>query len=162
MITAGSYPQNRCLIMDILRKLKPKSILDMGMGTGYYGEMIRRDFPEIKLDGVEIFEDYKNELWDFYDNIYHEDIKTMKFDYYDVYLMVDIIEHLTKEEGLELLRSMEKDRVVLISTPWYYPQDEVEGNPYQKHLSKWLLRDFEEFEYRDFSNDLSIVILLKT
>lgn len=155
---SGSYPGNRALIFDIIKGLKPKSILDMGVGTGFYGQIIRKGLPDVKLDGVEIFPSYRNELWENYNNITIDDIRTVPLGEYDLYLMVDIIEHMTKDDGLKLLRKMKGP--VLISTPRDYDQDEVHGNVYQKHLYKWKIEDFAEFKITDYSNELSIIIVI--
>jgi len=153
---AGSYPVNRPIIMDIIRDLKPKSILDIGVGSGFYGEMIRRDLPEVILDGVETF-DYNNYRWYFYDHIIRENILTAEPGKYDLYLMVDIIEHMSKEEGHTLLSRL--GRPVLVSTPWHYVQGPDE-NPLQEHVSEWTLADFSIYRYYNYSNYLSAIVLI--
>jgi hypothetical protein len=154
---AGSYPANRPIIMDIIRELSPKSILDIGVGLGYYGEMIRRDLPSVILEGIEVF-DYYNYRWDFYDCIIKEDVRVTSLNNYDLYLMIDVIEHMSKEDGHALLNRL--NRPVLISTPWHYIQGPDE-NPLQEHVSQWSLEDFKNYRYRNDSNYLSIIILIE-
>jgi hypothetical protein len=153
---AGSYYANRPIIMRIIRDMKPQSILDIGVGSGFYGEMIRRDLPDVRLDGLETF-DYENPLWKNYDHIYREDARVRQYEPYDLFLMVDIIEHMSIVEGRALL-----DRLpgyVLVSTPWHYAQGPDE-NPLQAHVSEWKLVDFKGYRYKDFSNYLSAIVLV--
>lgn len=154
---AGSYPANRPIIMDIVRELNPKSVLDIGVGSGFYGEMIRRDFPSIKLDGLETF-DYHNYRWNSYDAVIREDAREAKVGRYDLYLMIDIIEHMSKDEGHLVLSKL--GRPVLVSTPWNYAQG-PDANPLQEHVSRWALEDFKNYRYRNYSNYLSAIILIE-
>ena len=153
---AGSYYANRPIIMGIVRGRNPQSICDLGVGTGFYGEMIRRDLPDVRLDGVETF-DYENERWKCYDTIYREDARTKEYDPYDLFLMVDIIEHMTIEEGRALLGRLPGP--VLVSTPWHYVQG-PDANPLQAHVSEWKLSDFPG-PYVDYSNYLSAIVLVR-
>jgi 2-polyprenyl-3-methyl-5-hydroxy-6-metoxy-1,4-benzoquinol methylase len=153
---AGSYWVNRPIIMDIIRGRRPARVLDLGVGSGYYGEMIRRDLIGVTLDGVELW-DYRNPRWDSYDKIMVEDVRTRDYareEPYDLYLMVDIIEHMTKEEGLALLERIPGP--VLVSTPHDFPQ-EADENPYQAHVSKWTVADFAGFKFEDHTNYLSVI-----
>jgi glycosyltransferase involved in cell wall biosynthesis len=154
-----SYPQNHEPILKIIQDINPKSILDMGIGTGQYGETIKGAMPNVLLDGVEIFPKYKNPLWEYYNEVFIGDIREIKLGEYDMYLIIDVIEHMTIEDGLELLKKLKGN--ILISTPRDYDQDEVHGNPFQKHLSKWTVEDFKEFDFDDYSNELSIIIYIK-
>lgn len=157
MSGAGSYWANRPIIMDIIRKRNPASIMDIGVGSGFYGEMIRRDLPDVLLDGIEPF-DYENERWQCYDTIYREDARMREYETYDLFLMVDVIEHMTKEEGRELVERLPGP--VLVSTPWHYVQGPDE-NPLQAHVSEWRLADFAGLPYLDYSNYLSAIILVR-
>lgn len=59
---------------------------------------------------------------------------------YDCVLSIDVIEHFEKEQGLALIRDMEKiarRRVVLLTPNGFLPQEEHSGNAYQKHRSGW-------------------------
>lgn len=158
MSAAGSYWANRPIIMDIIRKRKPKSIMDIGVGSGFYGEMIRRDLPDVQLYGMEPFKGYENSRYDCYDNIAYEDARTWPFTDYDLFLMVDVIEHMSKEEGLRLLERLPGP--VLVSTPWHYEQGPDE-NPLQAHVSEWTLADFAGFPYEDHSNYLSAIVVVR-
>lgn len=158
MSEAGSYWANRPIIMDIIRSRKPKSILDIGVGSGFYGEMIRRDLPEVRLEGVEPFVQYSNSRWECYNYIYREDVRTLVCQPCDLFLMVDVIEHMSKEDGHALLARLPGP--VLVSSPWHYIQGPDE-NPLQAHVSEWTLADFAAYPYQDFSNYLSAIVLVR-
>jgi hypothetical protein len=159
MLAAGSYYANRPIIMDIIRSRKPKSILDIGVGSGFYGEMIRRDLPDVKLFGVEPFEKYENPRWECYNGFWHCDVRSITLPWpFDLYLMIDVIEHMSKEEGLALIERLPGP--VLVSTPWHYDQGPDE-NPLQAHVSEWTLADFAGLPYRDYSNYLSAIVLVR-
>jgi hypothetical protein len=143
--------------MDLIRQQAPKSIMDIGVGSGFYGEMIRRDLPDVTLYGIETF-GYENERWKCYDHIWREDARTFDYPALDLFLMVDVIEHMSKEEGLALLNRLPGP--VIVSTPWHYPQGPDE-NPLQAHVSEWTLADFVGLPYTDHSNYLSAIIIVR-
>lgn len=69
----------------------------------------------------------------------------------DVVVASDLIEHLTKEDGLKLMAMMEKIAIkkVIIFTPnGFLPQGEYDGNKYQVHLSGWEIDEMKKFGYR--------------
>jgi hypothetical protein len=58
---------------------------------------------------------------------------------WDVIVAADVIEHLSHQDGLELVQLIEAySKVGIITTPiGHMVRGECEGNPYQKHLSAW-------------------------
>jgi len=69
---------------------------------------------------------------------------------FDSVVAFDLIEHVTKEEGLALLKSIEKiaKHSVIIYTPnGFLPQDEFDNNPFQKHLSGWEFEEMKKLGY---------------
>lgn len=69
---------------------------------------------------------------------------------FDCVLASDLIEHLTKEDGLKLLAMMEaiaKKRVVVFTPNGFLPQGEYDHNPWQVHKSGW---DIEEMEAKGY------------
>ena len=106
-----------------VRRLRPKSLLDVGCGLGLYGFLCRiyldlyddEEFTkkldaqnankwEIKIDAIEGFGDYVKFIpqW-VYDEIKigkaQDVVKTIQEDSYDLILFLAILEHMTKEEG---------------------------------------------------------------
>ena len=128
--------------------LRPETILDIGIGNGKWGclcyEYLHywRNVTPI-IDGIEIFGNYKSPAYGFYREVFYDSV-LKKLDIlknYDLVMAFDIIEHLTREEGLNMLGKIEKH--YLISTPSYWnPQGASFGNKYEIHISKWTESDF--------------------
>ena len=173
----SSYPENIPLIIQTIARLKPKSVLDIGFGRGKYGFLIREYFPptnnkkgwqEIpRVDGVEIFEPYITDLQiKIYDRVFIGN--ALETDYggingYDLYLLIDVVEHWKKEETIKLIERLIKKGNVIISTPKIFtPQKASRGNQWEEHISHWNIGDFSKYNFEDISNNIStIVVLLK-
>lgn len=150
-------------ILEMVQSENPSSILDIGVGFGKYGLLLRDmlELPferyhkqqwKLKLDGVEVFSEYKNPIHDYiYDQIYYNNIIDIvdKLSHYDVILMIDILEHFNKEEGLSLIAKLLKrtKKCLIVSTP-LYPADikAYLGNEYDQHKSRWWELDFVNFD----------------
>jgi hypothetical protein len=154
-------------IIEEILCIKPQSILDVGMGWGMMGSIfqvftdvrcgrLQKEDWGLKLDGIEIFEPYRNLAWDFYDTIYVGDALTeiAGLDKYDVVYCGDMIEHLTKEDGHKLIEKMLShcNAWVIIATPSpARPQEGVYGNKSETHLSDWTEEDFKKYNYEMIS-----------
>jgi hypothetical protein len=69
---------------------------------------------------------------------------------FDTVVALDVIEHLTKEDGLRMMQSMEKiaSRKVIFFTPnGFLPQHSFENNNLQEHLSGWDAKEMQQFGY---------------
>lgn len=69
----------------------------------------------------------------------------------DAVVMVEVLEHLSKTDGLALLDRAETwaRRRVIITTPnGYVPQVALEGNPHQQHLSGWKVEELVARGYK--------------
>lgn len=157
--------QNISFNIDLVKKLNPKSILDIGVGFGRWG-ILFREFLEIwgdrnysgkwnrRIDGVEIFPDYIKEYHKyFYDNIYFENalefIKKNSFNY-DLINCGDVIEHFKKDEALDFINlCLKKSKYVLINIPTgnNWEQGAINNNEFEKHLSSWTISDFTKYKY---------------
>lgn len=132
-------------VLSILEALKPESVLDIGCGWGKYGALIKEYIPSAKkIDAIEGFEDYLTPLHDYvYDKIYVENILDFNPDIYDVYLMIDVIEHMEKEEGIKLVKGLPNSKIV--STPMFWvPQGAEHGNELEVHKCLWTKDDVTE------------------
>lgn len=74
---------------------------------------------------------------------------------FDLVIALDIVEHLEKEEGLELIKQCEKiaRKAVIIETPLGYVPQNIDilghgGHQWQTHRSAWLLKDFSKLGYK--------------
>ncbi len=175
--------QNISYNIDLVRKLDPKSILDLGVGFGRWG-ILFREFLEIwdagkyggnwdrTIDGVEIYVDYLHDYHKyFYNNIYVTDALTFLINTeskYDLINCGDVIEHLSKEDGKKLIKiALDKSKYLLINIPvGKYWEQNNEDNIFETHRSVWYKSDFKVYKYRcikffrDFMGRKYSVILL--
>jgi SAM-dependent methyltransferase len=70
---------------------------------------------------------------------------------FDVLLCCDLLEHLDKADGEELLRQMEQvasRRVVVLTPNGFLPQEATWGNPYQVHRAGWTATELRARGYQ--------------
>lgn len=169
-------------IPTILNKVlieKPDSILDVGIGFGKYGVLLRealdisfkryekRDW-SIKIDGIEAFKGYQNPIHEYiYDKIYYDTVENVlpALHRYDVILLIDVLEHFEKEEGRALLQVLlpHANKAILISTPVNPDhQEEYNGNTYEAHKSRWTILDFAgyrtDYQFQNIGNNKALLI----
>ncbi|MFH2028881.1 MAG: glycosyltransferase [Nanoarchaeota archaeon] len=141
-----SLPENQEPILREISQYKkePISILDVGMGYGNFGKLIKDAFPDkdIRLTGIEIWEPYKNEQWSYYDETILDDISNLNFKLksYDFILAIDVIEHFEKQKGIRIINELKRKarEGLLVSVPIIdMPQGSYEGNPYEEHKHQW-------------------------
>ena len=178
--------QNISYNIELVRKLDPHSILDVGVGFGRWG-ILFREFLEIWdsarydgkweriIDGVEIFPGYIKDYHKyFYNDIFLQD--TLEYlkstdKRYDLINFGDVLEHFTKPEGEKLLQmALDKGKYVLINIPIgkYWEQSGTEENPYEAHKSIWYNNDFTKYPnhriktfYDSEKREYSVVLLAK-
>jgi SAM-dependent methyltransferase len=120
----------------LVENFDPSStILDIGCGHGFYIKLLKDYFQ--KFDAVEVWQPYIEEykLTEMYDNVFNVNILDFEFDHYDIIIMGDILEHLSREDAKNILnRLKDKCKELIVVVPYYLPQDEVFGNKYEIHL----------------------------
>ena len=157
-------------IKEIIRLLKPESILDLGAGAGKYGELTRKINLSVKLTAVEIEKDYikKFNLSSIYDEVWNisaTDLINSK--YYDstfgVIMIGDIIEHLKKSDGIDLLNFLiYRCRWIILEFPYRYLQNSVGGYHSEAHISVWTKDDFVSFERTElYAKDTQRLVALR-
>jgi hypothetical protein len=65
---------------------------------------------------------------------------------FDAIVALDLIEHLEKPDGYELIKKMStvaSDRIIIFTPNGFLPQQD-ESNPWNNHLSGWSVNDFAE------------------
>jgi hypothetical protein len=158
--------QNISYCIELIRRINPASILDVGAGFGRWG-ILSREFLEIwdecnysdtwkiNVDAVEIFGDYIKPYHSyFYDNVYTENAvgfinNTDKK--YDLIICGDVIEHMEKNEGEKFIEDCLKHcRYILINIPIgnKWEQGINNNNEYEAHKSIWRNSDFGKYPYR--------------
>ena len=69
---------------------------------------------------------------------------------FDAVIMIDVVEHMTEEDGLNALRLAEKwarKKVIINSPNGYIPQKSLDGNSLQEHKSGWSYSKMKELGY---------------
>ncbi|MEM2955013.1 MAG: methyltransferase domain-containing protein [Candidatus Nanoarchaeia archaeon] len=131
------------------------SVLDLGCGANSpIGQLKNKKFYSV---GVDIFKpniekSKKLKIHNKYYNISVLQIdKKFKSKSFDCVLALDLIEHLTKKQGNELIKKMEKiaKKKVIIFTPnGFVPQKEYDSNPWQVHKSGWTPDEMRKKGYK--------------
>jgi len=148
----GSRFEQIEILVDLMVRLQPSSILDVGVGNGLYGLLARQYVDEsgpfadegLHLEGIEIFEGYLTDVQrTIYDRIHVGDalaiLPEMEGRAFDLAIALDVIEHLPDPRGDELLRDLLRvSRTVVITSPrGDFPQGEMYGNVHETHVSTW-------------------------
>ena len=147
-------------VVEVIDRLQPKSVFDFGVGNGQFGLHIRQVLDighdrlkpqdwQVHLEGVDIFENYRNPIWDYFYNRVHigdgAEVLRSSNQPWDVLLICDVIEHFPQTKALELMELLRsKARTVIVTTPnGVFPQGCVHGNEAERHLSEWRPADFQ-------------------
>lgn len=156
----SSRPAIIAPILDIIMGLAPKTILDVGVGFGKWGVLLREYLEvwqgrymnkewEVLIDGVEPWGPYYNDLHDLVYNTMHmmpvEEFLPLVERSYDLVLMSEVVEHMergTAEEVLPKLWDLALKAIIITSPVGGSPQGEVFGNKYERHRSAWDAADF--------------------
>ncbi|MBW2121474.1 MAG: methyltransferase domain-containing protein [Deltaproteobacteria bacterium] len=150
-------------IIRFLKKTRPSSILDVGVGNGKIG-FVARDYLDVmlgqrntrkdwrvRIDGIEIFSDYIQEHQKaVYDSIFIGDALDViqKLERYDVVILGDVVEHLEKERAMDLLDACaSRCGYMILAMPlgrnWKQPA--VYGYPSEECCSFWQYEEFKPF-----------------
>ncbi len=158
----SSTPLYLNIVVDIIRLVNPKKMLDIGTGFGKYG-FLAREYLELwdgrekydkkewlrQIDGIEVFKEYITPVHDYiYNNMHIGEATELlpKLNNYDLILLSDVIEHFDRKDGEKLLNICKlKSANVLIVTPSAVsPQKDAFGNPFEEHKYQWRKSDFNE------------------
>lgn len=140
----------------IIRNLdkKGKTLLDVGCARGEAMQMINKK-KRWSTTGLDIYEPYLNQARQnkTHDHYVLCDVRNLDLPAksYDIVLCTEVLEHLGREEGLELLRKLEKvaRRQVVISTPQgKYVQHAFDGNAYQEHKTIWTASELKKLGFQ--------------
>jgi hypothetical protein len=170
--------QNISFCVDALMKIEPRRVLDIGVGFGRWG-MLVREFCEVWYDRVrsqdwvihvEGIEGFEANVADYHRHFYNRlhvgdarDVIPTLSGGWDAVIFGDVLEHFDREEGERLLRwAVDQSAYVLVNIPLgsEWPQEEKYENPFERHLSEWEATDFAAFPlrrqamFRDFMDRL--------
>ncbi|MBC7975074.1 MAG: class I SAM-dependent methyltransferase [Myxococcales bacterium] len=139
----------------ILKRLKPRRVLDVGPGAGKYARLIRAALGDTPvIEGVEPDRSYIRafQLRTHYDKIHACMIqaltKRLIDTSYDLVIFGDVIEHLRKSDGVDVLNFfVYRCKHILVQWPHAYVQNTWEGRWHEAHVSVWGRPDFAIFEH---------------
>ena len=167
-----SDTSNRDWVAKKIVDLYPETALDVGPGEGAYGRLLTAHSPLTTRHAVEIWAPYIEQyrLENIYHRVYVCDARIF-FNYkYDLVILGDVLEHMSRAEALALWSVVSSSaKAAIISMPIiHYPQGEEEGNPYETHVEEdWShdeilssfvgIQDFEKYRvtasyFAQFSN----------
>ena len=118
--------------------------LDIGTGQGTYYKMFHKRYPQAQWTGVEGYKPYieRYRLTEQYDILHHADARELygkNIDvsqlHYDVVFCGDVLEHMTQDEAVALVKKLTSCcGILIISIPIVkWPQhDDI--NPFQIHV----------------------------
>lgn len=130
---------------------RSEKILDVGFGGGVYGKILKAFYYE-NIDGVDVWGENINEMGlnFIYDNIFIENVLDFEFDYYDLIIMGDVLEHMSLEDSKTLLNRFinGKTSKLFIQVPYMYENHEAwQGNPYEVHIQDEINEEYMEREF---------------
>lgn len=142
------------------------TILDLGCGKGINGFLIRlsRYLQNARLVGLDINDEYINfcKKYSIYDKMIKKSLPKIPFKNKSINLVIctEVIEHLTKKDGLKLLDEIDrvcKGRVILTTPNIFFKT--MPGDPDDKHLSLWTIKDFKMRGYKVYGVGLKMPLL---
>lgn len=155
-------------VLDQVVAMQPRSILDIGIGYGKYGVLFREYLDIWKVDkpydqrvtkivGIEAFEEYRNIVWDVYDEVLVGNVKELLDDLskrpmFDLLFMGDVIEHFEKEEAKEIIRKIPHKHRLIITPLVVSEQTAVYKNDFEIHKSSWKWQDFPGLNIKIIKN----------
>ena len=136
-------------ILNLVWKVQPHRILDVGPGWGKAGILLREYVgcpPIERVDAVEAWEPYVTDrMRAIYDEVFVMDVADMTDDElasYDMVLMVDVLEHMERDDAIKLLERI-PGRIVICTPRDYFQNPEWEEIPPEAHRSVWTYNDFD-------------------
>jgi 2-polyprenyl-3-methyl-5-hydroxy-6-metoxy-1,4-benzoquinol methylase len=173
---ASSFSSQIATIVGLIQMLRPapRRVLDIGKGFGKYGFLAheyigidskKRPDPSktlaeqsaIAIDAIESNRDY---LWphvsQIYENVFVGRIEELYANLhgYDLILMLDVIEHIDKKVGSDVLTHFLRDGATLVvSTPNVFFNQDLYESPDERHVSFWTPSDFRSLgAFVDYQN----------
>lgn len=130
----ASYPYGKDKVVEWVRKNFPKesTVLDVGPCDGMWKLLL----PEYEdMDAVEIFPPNADRCKPLYRNVFCADIAEFEYDWYDLIIMADVLEHMSVEKAQEVLRyAWNRCKDFIVALPFQLPQEAIYGNPWEFHV----------------------------
>jgi len=152
---ATSYAVYKTEITNYLKRNFDRNakVLDVGAGEGTYYNYMHDYFNNI--EAVEVFKpniDNFN-LESKYNKVYNVNIKDFKYDYYDIIIFGDVVEHLEANEAQEVLKyALNRCKEMIVAVPYLNPQGIEEDNVYEIHKQDDLTDELMKQRYPYLKN----------
>lgn len=144
----GSHPYGKPAVCQWVRDHFPQdsTILDVGACDGIWRELL----PEYRMDAVEIYKPNADRLRG-YGLVFCCDIADYPFVWYDLIIFGDVIEHMPVEKAQQVLAwAAPRCRDMIVAVPFRYPQGEIYGNPWERHIQDDLTPELFAERYPGF------------
>lgn len=131
-----------------------ESILDVGCGSNSPLKAVKKKFYSEGYDihKPSVAESEKKKIHNKYKIGRIEEIEKHYNDKnFDAVIAIDVIEHLYKKDGLELLKKMEKiakKKIIILTPNGFVHQDYGGENSFQQHKSGWVKGDLKKLGYK--------------
>jgi len=126
------------------------TVLDLGCGSNSPLQYFNVHFSV----GVELYDPYLLETRrkGIHNQYIKADIRKVEFKprSFDAAIAIELLEHLTKEEGHALIKKMERwarKRVIITTPNGYLWQNGYDDNPLQEHKSGWSVKELQELGF---------------
>lgn len=151
-------------ILHLVWKRPHERVLDIGAGHGKGAVLLREYVGVREVDGVEPHEPYVSafHLTHLYCGLYPWDVRELTNDtlaIYDGVLMVDVLEHLDRDDGLALLARI-PGWIVVCTPVEFFQNPEADLIPWERHRSVWSVEDFGDRVDEDASRDGAVIVAL--
>ncbi len=170
---ATSFISQIPIIVNVVKSLRPKTVVDIGKGFGKYGFLLHEyvgisterkidpvkslcEQSELTIDAVDVDSSLSlPHLPHIYRHLFDDDL--LKFSsncgQYDVALLIDIIEHVDKNDGLAAVENLlRKCKYLVISTPDHFFEQHLYESEFEEHRSLWTPSDFRRLGKVQFQN----------
>ena len=112
--------------------------LDVGACDGIWQKLLGENFV---MDAVEAFEPNAQKLQG-YRTVYNIDIDDLKYEWYDLIIFGDVIEHMEVEKAQRVLNyAYMRCEDMIVAVPWMYEQGELYGNKWEIHIQDDLTKE---------------------
>lgn len=132
------------------------TVLELGAGTNTYLRKLKKRMiiTAFNIHKPSLHEASKNNIYDHY--IHGDVLRLMSFfrpNSYDAVVAFDLIEHLQKEKGYELIENMiqiAREKVIIYTPNGFLAQPPTKDNPFQEHLSGWTYEEMRNLDFKVF------------
>lgn len=146
----SSYPFGKSEVCAWVRRNFPTdaTVLDVGPCDGTWKNLL----PEYEnMDAVEAFGPNMLNLGN-YREAFHADVRTFDYDWYDLIIFGDVIEHMSVEDAQKVLKyAWARCKDMIVAVPFLLAQDAIYGNPYEIHVQDDLTAENFKERYPGFA-----------